>query len=92
MKRLEGKPFALIGVNTDENREMVKTRSKKDQVTWRSFFDPQGSRISRDWKVNGFPTLYVIDAKGVIRLETHSADAAEKQVDKLLAAMEKTPQ
>ena len=93
VKRLEGKPFALIGVNTDPDREMVKSRSEKDQITWRSFYDKTtGGPISRAWSVRGFPTLYVIDSKGVIREVTHDSRAMERMVDKLIAEMEKETQ
>lgn len=93
VKRLEGKPFALIGVNTDRDLAMVKSRSQKDQVTWRSFYDKTTSGpICRAWSVNGFPTLYVIDHKGVIRASTHDGDEMERMVDKLLAEMEKETQ
>ena len=93
VKRLEGKPFALIGVNTDKDREKVKTDSTEAQITWRSFYDKStGGPICRAWSVSGFPTLYVIDHKGVIREATHDGDEMEKMVDKLLAEMEKETQ
>ncbi len=91
VKRLEGKPFALIGVNTDDDREMVKTRSKKDQVTWRSFYDGR-HQISQSWNIQGFPTIVLIDHKGIIRGITHSGKEMEAIIDKLLKEMESTPQ
>jgi hypothetical protein len=38
-------------------------------VTWPSFFDGGGTEgpIATKWGVNGWPTVYVIDQKGVIR-------------------------
>ena len=93
VKRLEGKPFALIGINTDPDREMVKSRSEKDQITWRSFYDKTTSGpICQAWKVNGFPTIYVIDHKGVIRSMNVRGDAMDKAVDALLTELEKVTQ
>ena len=93
VKKLEGKPFALIGVNTDPDRNQVKSRSKEDQITWRSFYDKStGGPICRSWSVSGFPTLYVIDPKGVIRLVTHDGTEMEKTVEKLLSEMENVTQ
>jgi len=89
VKRLEGELFALIGVNTDDDRDMVKSRSKQEQVTWRSFYDGRSGNITGTWKVNGFPTLYVIDHKGMIR-HVFLGDPGEKltqAVDQLLAEM-----
>jgi hypothetical protein len=91
VKKLEGRPFALIGVNTDPDREMVKTRSKEDQVTWRSFYDKTGGGpICRAWSVRSFPSIFLIDHKGVIRY-TNLDDSAEieKAVEQLLAEREK---
>jgi len=93
VKRLEGKPFALIGINTDQNRDMVKERSKKDQVTWRSFYDKTTSGpICREWKVRSFPTIYVLDHTGKVRFTNVRGQAMDKAVDQLLAEMEKTTQ
>ena len=43
---------------------------QKEQITWRSFWngkDGTGGPISTEWNVHGWPTLYIIDHKGVIR-------------------------
>ena len=70
VKRLADKPFALIGVNSDPNLAALKPILDKEQITWRSFWNgPQGTGgpISTAWNVSGWPTLYVIDHKGIIR-------------------------
>jgi hypothetical protein len=70
VKKMEGKPFALIGVNSDPDREALKEVLKKEEITWRSFWNgKEGTRgpIATKWNVQGWPTLYVLDAKGVIR-------------------------
>ena len=35
VKRLEGKPFALIGINSDP-KERLRRVMKKENITWRS--------------------------------------------------------
>ena len=70
VKKLADKPFALIGVNSDTNLEALKKTLQEEQITWRSFWngpDGTGGPISTAWNVQGWPTLCVIDAKGVIR-------------------------
>jgi hypothetical protein len=70
VKRLDGKPFALVGVNSDVDLTALKPILEKEQITWRSFWNgPMGTRgpISAEWNVSGWPTLYLIDHKGVIR-------------------------
>ena len=68
VERMRGKPFVLLGVNGDEDRDSLKASMEKHKITWRSFRDggPNG-RISETWNVRGWPTTYVLDPKGVIR-------------------------
>jgi hypothetical protein len=69
VKKMSGKPFVLIGVNSDQNREALKKTLVKEKITWRSFWNggsPAGP-IAKAWGVQGWPTLFLIDHKGVIR-------------------------
>ena len=70
VKKLADKPFALIGVNSDRDLKELKPVLEEEQITWRSFWNgPMGTGgpISTEWNVHGWPTLYIIDHKGVIR-------------------------
>jgi hypothetical protein len=44
---------------------------EKENLTWRSFSDPPagagGGPIARRWNLSGTPTIYLLDARGVIR-------------------------
>ena len=75
VKRLEGKPFALIGVNSDTDRDELKQVLVEERLTWRSFWNGGSTNgpISQAWGVRSWPSIWVIDAKGVIRTRT-SAD------------------
>lgn len=66
MKQLEEKPFALIGVNSN-NREPKKLKEvmEKEKMNWRSFAAPLA--LAEKWNEPGTPTYYVLDHKGVIR-------------------------
>jgi hypothetical protein len=92
VKRLADKPFALIGVNSDKDLEKLKPRLSEEQITWRSFWNgPEGTGgpISKRWGVTGWPTIYVLDHKGVIRAKGVRGEAMDKAVDLLLSEMEK---
>lgn len=66
--RYSGKPFAIIGVNSDQSRDRIVRESTRRGVTWRSFWDvTQDGPIATRWNVDGWPTLYLIDHEGVIR-------------------------
>ncbi len=90
MKRLADQPFALLGVNTDDNRRALKRAMKKENITWRSWWEG-GLRgpISTQWQIANYPTIYVIDASGVIRYvgagpANVNMEAIEQVVDDLL--------
>jgi hypothetical protein len=82
VQRLQNKPFALIGVNSDDTLDEVKTAMTREQITWRSFW-PAGP-IARQWRVQAWPTIYIIDARGVIRYRNLFGPALDKAVDELL--------
>jgi thioredoxin family protein len=94
VKKLEGKPFALLGINSDTDRDALKEVLKKEEITWRSFWNggSTGGPISTEWNVQGWPTLYVIDHKGVIRhkhLGSPGDKVLDEELDKLIAEAEK---
>jgi hypothetical protein len=95
VKKMVSKPFALLGVNSDKDLDELKPVLKEEEITWRSFWNGEkgtGGPISGDWNVHGWPTLYVIDHKGVIRHKWVGAPEGDKldtAIEKLVAAAEK---
>ena len=90
MKRLDGKPFALVGVNSDSDREQLKETLVEEQITWRSWWD-QGSvngPIQTKWQVTLRPTIYVLDGASAIRFKDVKDKALDEAVEKLLAELE----
>ncbi len=91
VKRLKNKPFALIGVNSDKDKAVLKERIREENITWRSFWNgPLGTSgpISTKWNVRGWPTIYIIDEKGVIRYKNKRGRAMDEAVNELLVAMD----
>lgn len=89
VKKYEGKPFALLGVNSDEDKAELRKVMDKEQITWRFWFDggTQGP-IATKWNIESFPKIYVLDAKGVIRHKDMHAKDLEGAVDALLKELE----
>jgi hypothetical protein len=67
--QLKDMPFALIGVNSDQDLEWVQGIIEQEAINWRSFQDRGGigDPISKQWGVSIWPTVFIIDAEGVIR-------------------------
>ena len=89
VERLKDKPFALLGINSDGEAAKVNDMLKKEGITWRQAIDGTTSGpIAKAWNVHGWPTIYVIDAKGVIRFKNARGAQMDKAVEELLKEME----
>jgi peroxiredoxin len=87
--KMKGKPFALIGINSDEPEDALKA-VEKNELNWRSFRNEREgvSSISEDWDVAGWPTLVVLDSKGIIAYRGHDGHRATAVAAKLVAKLE----
>jgi len=86
VERLKQKPFALIGINSDGDAAAVKKILADQGITWRNAIDGSTSGpLATKWNVRGWPTIYVIDAKGVIRFKDVRGEEMDRAVDTLLA-------
>ena len=90
VSQLSDKPFALIGVNSDDDREAIIKTCEEKNISWRSFWNgPEGTGgpISKAWNVTSWPTIYVIDAEGKIRYKNVRGEQMDAAVTELLAEM-----
>jgi peroxiredoxin len=71
-EEMQGRPFAVLGVNVDESPAVMKDVVKEAEIPWRNWNDYDRA-ISRHWRARKLPTIYVIDHKGVVRYE-HRVD------------------
>jgi hypothetical protein len=89
VKDMEGKPFALLGINSDTDKEKLKKAMEEEHITWRSWWNgPEGTDgpISTKWNVSGWPTLYILDHKGVIR-HKYLGSPGDKVLDQAIAKL-----
>jgi thiol-disulfide isomerase/thioredoxin len=84
VQKLEGKPFALLGVNLDVNREALQRVERDARINWRSWWDGRGGTISPVWEIRYVPTIYVLDHKGMIRYKDVRGPHLDEAVNKLL--------
>jgi thiol-disulfide isomerase/thioredoxin len=88
VKSMEGKPFVLIGVNSDGDKDKLHKRMKEENITWRSWWDggDTSGPIATQFNIRGWPTLYVVDHEGVIR-HKWLGFPGEETFDKAVAAL-----
>ena len=90
VQRLEGKPFVLLGADVGDDRGKVQQQQKDGSITWRSFWDEPG-QIAERWSVALFPTIYLIDHRGVVRWVGSKGDGLDEAVDQLVREAETEP-
>ena len=90
MSRLADEPFALLGVNSDEDREALKKTMADEQITWRSWWDEGNVEgpIHTTWQIEERPAIHILDGKGVIRHKNIPPEEVDAAIDRLLAELE----
>jgi thiol-disulfide isomerase/thioredoxin len=85
MKRLEDKPFVLLGFNGDDEVTTAKRVAQRECMNWRSWWDRgRHATIIRRWNVVGWPTTYVLDTRGVIRYKNLRDQELDEAINTLI--------
>lgn len=88
VKRLQSQPFALLGINSDGDADKVKQILKDQEITWRQAIDgTTRGPLAKRWNIKSWPTIFVIDAQGVIRYKNVREEKMDEAVDALLAEL-----
>jgi alkyl hydroperoxide reductase subunit AhpC len=68
VEKNQNRPFALLGVNTDTDRDHLRKVIARQGINWRSWWTgDMENEISRRYHVQGYPSIFVLDGNGVIR-------------------------
>ena len=84
VERMAGKPFAFLGVYGEDDLARGKAEVEKYGITWPSFRDGRDGPISKNWNVHGWPNVWVLDRRGVIRYREVRGRDLNEAVDTLL--------
>ena len=68
----EDDPVKILGVNSDEEIQTILEAKEDEGLDYRVWWDGHGEvategPIATDWNVIGWPSIYILDDKGVIR-------------------------
>ena len=72
------------------SREAEDAHGKEENITWRSFYrrEHRWCNSHQRWNVSGWPTIYVIDANGIIRAKNARGAKLEEWIEKLVKEAE----
>jgi peroxiredoxin len=84
VEKFKTKPFALVSISVDEDKKELEEFLEQEKMPWIHWWAGPDSSIVKQWNVQRFPTIYVIDAKGIIRHKHIRGAELEMAVAKLL--------
>ncbi len=89
---MEGRPFALLGVNCDHEMQTIQQVSLRDHLPWRNWWNG-GARgpYTELYGVRGLPTTLVLDADGVVRYRGLTGEQLDRAVEGLVREAEQRP-
>ena len=84
--------FTLLGIDSDSSPAVLRAAMEREKITWPVIFGGAGGgHLAAKWGVHSWPTIFVVDAKGVIRAKDLREERLTAKVDELLAEIEKPP-
>ncbi len=91
-ERFKGRPFTVLGVDCDSDKAAALKVMKEQGITWPNWNDgdPGEGPIAQTYHVRGYPTVILIDAKGVIRSPNMLGSGLDKIVGDLIKEAETT--
>jgi hypothetical protein len=88
--KYQHRPFVLLGVNSDEDRDQIKQAIATKGINWRSWWAGGiDGAIPRLYQVQRWPTLYLLDGKGTIRFAQLHGQALDDAIELLVREAEK---
>jgi thiol-disulfide isomerase/thioredoxin len=88
VKRMKDKPFVLVSISADASKETVKRFHEKTPMPWTHWYIGATSEVIDTWNIEGFPTILVLDHKGIIRYKDVRDKRMDDAVETLLKEME----
>jgi thiol-disulfide isomerase/thioredoxin len=82
--KLKDKPFAFVSISVDNEKKELEDFLGKESMPWNHWWEGADAAVVKQWNIRFFPTIYVVDAKGVIRYKNIRGKELEDAVEKLV--------
>ena len=84
VEKFRDEPYQMISVSCDAERETLENFLETKEMPWKHWWVGQDSPLQESLNVRIFPTIIVLDAKGVIRHKNIKEEELEAAVEELL--------
>ncbi len=89
LERFGAAPVVVLGIDSSTSLDAARRTKHDNGLTYRSWWDGQAAKynqgpIASTWNVVGWPTVYVIDAQGIIRFVDVRRDSLIEAVGQLV--------
>jgi len=88
VKRFKDKPFVLVSISFDAKKETLTEFLEKESMPWTHWWNGTPGSIGKELNIKSFPTIFVLDGKGVIRYKGTRDKAMDLAVETLLKEAE----
>lgn len=83
-EQYESKGLSVVSVVTDKTIDTLRQAISEKNITWRCWWDGEDGEIVSTWGITAFPSIFVLDRRGVIRFMNVRGKPLEKAVQYLL--------
>ena len=87
--RLKDKPFALVSISVDAEKQTLVDFLAKEPMPWNHWWNGAEGKLIDTLSIQHYPTIFVLDPSGVIRFKEIRGEELEKAVNELLKETEK---
>ncbi len=86
VKKMKDKPFVFVNISGDDEKQTVINFLKKEEMPWTHWWGRND--IVEAWQIEAFPTIFILDHKGVIRYRDLRGKDMDEAVEKLVKECE----
>jgi len=83
-ERLKDEPFAILSVSCDKDQETLTTFLEGTEMPWDHWWVAPDSEFKKTLNIASFPTIYVLDDKGIIRYKNIRDEQLDEAINTLL--------
>jgi peroxiredoxin len=84
LEKYKDRPFALLGVSTDESLDEARKTAAEHGVTWPCWFDGDDGPIARDYNLLHWPTICLLNRDGRMVCKDLDGEELDTEIARLI--------